>query len=70
MATFMEKDVLLEYANIGYLTMNLEDTPEIEQDLKEVGLLWNEILMTNPEDIDYQAMLERIRVIRVKYEQQ
>ncbi|RAX56974.1 hypothetical protein CCZ01_07935 [Helicobacter monodelphidis] len=70
MATFMEKDVLLEYAHIGHLTMNLEYTTEIEQDLRNMHLLWDEIIMTNPEDIDYQAMLERIRAIRVKYEQQ
>ena len=66
MATLMEKDVLLEYVSFGWLVK--ENTPESEADLQAMGALWNEILMTDPPDLDYQAMIEKIKILRSKYE--
>ena len=66
MATLMEKDVLLEYASFGWLIK--DDTQESEKDLQAMGELWNEILMTEPKNLDYQAMIEKIKTLRNKYE--
>lgn len=66
MTTLMEKDVLLEYASFGWLIK--DDTQESEKDLQAMGELWNEILMTEPENLDYQAMIEKIKTLRSKYE--
>ena len=66
MATLMEKDVLLEYASFGWLIK--DDTQESEKDLQAMGELWNEILMTEPKNLDYQAMIEKIKILRSKYE--
>lgn len=66
MATLMEKDVLLEYASFGWLIK--DDTQESEKDLQAMGELWNEILMTEPKNLDYQAMIEKIKTLRSKYE--
>lgn len=68
MATIMEKDVLLEYASIGYLTIGKDTTKEIEDDLSAIGQLREDILMTPPENIDYEIMLNKIKAIRLKYE--
>ena len=66
MATLMEKDVLLEYASFGWLIK--DDTQESEKDLQAMGELWNEIIMTEPKNLDYQAMIEKIKTLRSKYE--
>ena len=66
MATLMEKDVLLEYVSFGWLIK--DDTQESEKDLQAMGELWNEILMTEPKNLDYQAMIEKIKTLRSKYE--
>ena len=66
MATLMETDVLLEYASFGWLIK--DDTQESEKDLQAMGELWNEILMTEPKNLDYQAMIEKIKTLRSKYE--
>ena len=66
MATLMEKDVLLEYASFGWLIK--DDTQESEKDLQAMGELWNEILMTETKKLDYQAMIEKIKTLRSKYE--
>ena len=66
MATLMEKDVLLEYASFGWLIK--DDTQESEKALQAMGELWNEILMTEPKNLDYQAMIEKIKTLRSKYE--
>ena len=66
MATLMEKDVLLEFASFGWLIK--DDTQESEKDLQAMGELWNEILMTEPKNLDYQAMIEKIKTLRSKYE--
>ena len=68
MATIMEKDVLLEYAHLGHLVMDMEKTKEIDDDLTAMGALWREILGTDERDIDYQATIKRIKAIRNKYE--
>lgn len=66
MATLMEKDVLLEYVSFGWLIK--DDTQESEKDLQAMGELWNEILMTEPKNLDYQTMIEKIKTLRSKYE--
>ncbi|MCG3681023.1 hypothetical protein [Aliarcobacter butzleri] len=68
MATYMEKDVLLEYANIGHLTIGMEITKEINEDLSKLGMLREDILISNPEDINYKQSIEEIKKIRAKYE--
>ena len=66
MATLMEKDVLLEYVSFGWLIK--DDTQESEKDLQAMGELWNEILMTEPKNLDSQTMIEKIKTLRSKYE--
>lgn len=61
------KDVLLEFASIGHLLPD-DETEEMRADSKAMGLLYHEIMMTQPENIDYQATLEKIKAIRYKYE--
>ncbi|MDN5109545.1 hypothetical protein PJV99_05310 [Aliarcobacter butzleri] len=68
MATIMEKDVLLEYANIGHLTIGMEITKEINEDLSILGMLRENILMSVPKDINYKQSIEEIKKIRAKYE--
>lgn len=68
MATIMEKDVLLEYAHIGHLIINREKTQEIEQDSIAMGKLWNDILYSDHQDIDYEKTIRQIKAIRQKYE--
>ncbi|QDM01420.1 hypothetical protein [Aliarcobacter butzleri] len=61
MATIMEKDVLLEYANIGHLTIGMEITKEINEDLSILGMLRENILMSVPKDINYKQSIEEIK---------
>lgn len=68
MATLMEKDVLLEYAHIGHLLPDIE-IQEMKQDRIQMGKLWNEIISTHHEEIDYEAMLQKIKSLRFKYEE-
>ncbi|MFX4218539.1 hypothetical protein ACOL3B_06510 [Aliarcobacter butzleri] len=68
MATYMEKDVLLEYANIGHLTIGIEITKEVDEDLSNLGMLRENILMSDPKDINYEQSLEEISKVRKKYE--
>lgn len=68
MATLMEKDVLLEYAHIGHLLLDIE-IQEMKQDRIQMGKLWNEIISTHHEEIDYKAMLQKIKSLRFKYEE-
>ncbi len=68
MATIMEKDVLLEYASIGYLTAGKTVTAGMKEDLTAIGKLREDILMNSPEDIDYEFMLNKFKEIRLKYE--
>lgn len=68
MATLMEKDVLLEYAHIGHLLLDIE-IQEMKQDRIQIGKLWNEIISTHHEEIDYEAMLQKIKSLRFKYEE-
>jgi len=67
MATYPEKDVLLEIACVGYL-MPEELTDEMEADLKKMGEIRWEILCTEPENIDYEATVKKIKEIKSKYE--
>lgn len=66
MATIMEKDVLLEYVSFGWLVK--EKTPESEADLDAMGDLWHQILRTDEKDLDFNAMVQKIRALRSKYE--
>ena len=68
MATLMKKDVLLEYAHIGYLLLDIE-IQEMKQERIQMGKLWNEIISTHHEEIDYEAMLQKIKSLRFKYEE-
>lgn len=68
MATLMEKDVLLEYAHIGHLLLDIE-IQEMKQDRIQMGKLWNEIISTHHKEIDYEAMLQKIKSLRFKYEE-
>lgn len=68
MATLMEKDVLLEYAHIGHLLPDIE-IQEMKQERIQMGKLWNEIISTHHEEIDYEAMLQKIKSLRFKYKE-
>ena len=68
MATLMEKDVLLEYAHIGHLLLDIE-IQEMKQDRIQIGKLWNEIISTHHKEIDYEAMLQKIKSLRFKYKE-
>ena len=68
MATLMEKDVLLEYAHIWHLLPDIE-IQEMKQDRIQMGKLWNEIISTHHEEIDYEAMLQKIKSLRFKYKE-
>ncbi len=67
MATIMEKDVLLEYANIGHL-LPLNRTEEMEKDSKVIGKLWHKIIKCEPQELNYEETLKEIKEIRAKYE--
>ena len=63
-----DKDVLLELAG-GALALTQGLTgEEVEADKKAMGVLWSEILYTNERELDYDAMLTKIKVLRAKYE--
>jgi len=66
MATYMEKDILLEFASVGYLIDDLTD--EAKADIVKMGVLHWEILMTEPEKLDFKGTLEKIKSIKAKYE--
>ena len=68
MATLMEKDVLLEDAHIGHLLPDIE-IQEMKQERIQMGKLWNEIISTHHEEIDYEAMLQKIKSLRFKYKE-
>lgn len=67
MATLMEKDVLLEYAHIGHLLPEIE-TKETKQDSIEMGRLWEQIAMSEPQNLDFDKMIQKIKTLRLKYE--
>ncbi len=68
MATLMEKDVLLEYAHIGHL-LPKEKTAQTRQDSIAMGALWEQIIMTDPQDLDFNEMVQKIKALRSKYEE-
>ena len=68
MATLLKKDVLLEYAHIGHLLLDIE-IQEMKQDKIHIGKLWNEIISTHHEEIDCEAMLQKIKSLRLKYKE-
>ncbi|NCD01282.1 hypothetical protein EOL94_04280 [bacterium] len=69
MATIMEKDVLLELARGSLaLTQGLGNGEEVEADRRAMGTLWAEIMDTNYQKIDYDAMLKKVKALRAKYE--
>ena len=68
MSTLMKKDVLLEYAHIGNLLLDIE-IQEMKQDKIQIGKLWNEIISTHHEEIDCEAMLQKIKSLRLKYKE-
>ena len=69
MCTLMEKDVLLDTisgftAFIAYRTPPYTDT----DDLEECSLLMDKVLCSDPEQINKQNVLEKIRSLKNKYE--
>ena len=68
MVTLMKKDVLLEYAHIGHLLLDIE-IQEMKQDGIQIGKLWNEIISTHHEEIGYEAMSQKIKSLRFKYKE-
>ena len=68
MATLMKKRCLLEYAHIGHLLLDIE-IQEMKQDRIQMGKLWNEIISTHHEEIDCEAMLQKIKSLRLKYKE-
>jgi len=68
MATFMEKDVLLENATLGYLITGLNRTDKIDKDEQEMNELYWDIMMKEPREIDYDKMCQKIKFIKEKYE--
>ena len=60
------KDILLEFANIGGLFKG-ERTEEMKADSKAMGRLWNDIMDTEPQNIDFEATIEKINAIKHKY---
>ena len=64
-----DKDVLLELAGGALaLTQGLGNGEEVEADRRAMGALWSEILHTNERELDYDAMLKRVKALREKYE--
>ena len=68
MATLMKKEVLLQYEHIGHLLLDIE-IQEMKQDRIQIGKLWNEIISTHHEEIDCEAMLQKIKSLRLKYKE-
>lgn len=58
----------MEYAHIGHLLLDIE-IQEMKQGRIQMGKLWNEIISTRHEEIDYEAMLQKIKSLRFKYEE-
>ncbi len=67
MATIMEKDILLEYAQLGHLTPK-NTTEEIEKDCKKMWRLRRDILKKECQDIDFDSSVNKIKELRNKYE--
>jgi len=64
-----DKDVLLELAGGALaLTQGLGNSEEVEADRRAMGALWAEIMDTKDTEIDYDAMLKRVKALRAKYE--
>ena len=64
-----DKDVLLELAGGALaLTQGLGKGEEVIADRRAMATLRNEILDTKDTEIDYNAMLTRIKTLRAKYE--
>lgn len=67
MATIAEKDVLLEYVSFGYLTIGMDDE-QTKKDLSKAGELWEKILMTDLQDLDFEKTRKEIKELRARYE--
>jgi hypothetical protein len=64
-----DKDVLLELAGGALaLTQGWGVGEEVEADRDAMGVLWAEIMDAKDEEIDYDAMLKRVKALRAKYE--
>lgn len=70
MATFMEKDVLLElvqgkiaeYSTKSFNSGNINfSEDEYSDELKKLDKIYMEILKTNPEDIDFNKYVSEIK---------
>lgn len=71
MATLMEKDILLEFS-----TSMVPDTfeyekkfgksEEMEKIRKEATDLWKEIMYLDEEEIDYEAVMQKIKILQTR----
>ena len=71
MATLMEKDILLEFS-----TSMVPDTfeyekkfgksEEMEKIRKEATDLWKEIMYLDEEEIDYEAAMQKIKILQTR----
>ncbi len=71
MATLMEKDILLEFS-----TSMVPDTfeyekkfgksEEMEEIRKEATDLWKEIMYLDEEEIDYEAAMQKIKILQTR----
>lgn len=68
MATIMEKDVLLEIAQIGHLFPDIEETPVMDADAREMDKIYLSVLETPFDQIDFDATVAQIKALRGKYE--
>jgi len=68
MATYPQKDVLLEFATLGDLFKGSKRTDEMRTDSRKMGDIYLRILLTDPLNIDYEATMKEIRELRNKYE--
>lgn len=70
MATLMEKDVLIEaIAGLGALMSKKTDNedPAFESDRLHFGVLLGKVRLSNPEDLDADALFSEINTARSKY---
>ncbi|RAX56219.1 hypothetical protein CCZ01_09755 [Helicobacter monodelphidis] len=68
MATFMEKDVLLELVSGTLAYIRSETTQQAECDRVQLKDIRENIWITSCEELDYQKLVTDIKNIRIKYE--
>lgn len=59
---------MLEIAHIGHLFVGMEETPEMDADARAMGRIYNTILDTPFDQIDFDTTVAQIKALRGKYE--